>query len=366
MDGDGDQKWTSSLFCRKVIDAKVGHWIVFLVGAFLLFFLLELMVGMLHSEQIFPIPKQGLNLHLMMGIVTWATLDDRILCGRGQGHHDLYKPWLWIHRKNVSSMGNQVVDPLPGYRRGSHFMAQVEWHVAMLCLYLGALDVREQFPLWPFPHVHPLADYTVTGKSLPTCDGLISIARAAGIHHGSEVGSDAPYVASLDLAVTIKSATGVALAGIALKPHELILTAEPTDRIVERLELERLCMHTYQSSHKVVDRALLGHSTGGNLEFLSSGARLPIWLQRPSLIQDFRNRFVSVALETSINIGIHRAGAELDLSPVDANLLWRHLAWHRMVEIDVTQPIQIGRPLVIAGRSIADAISKELFGEVLL
>lgn len=90
--------------------------------------------------------------------------------------------------------------------------------------YLRALDVREQFPLWPFPHPHPLVDHPETQQRRPRqCPGLIAIADKLGVDHGREVGSDVPYVASLDLLVTLKRKNGMGLAGIALKPHELIL-----------------------------------------------------------------------------------------------------------------------------------------------
>lgn len=299
-----------------------------------------------------------------MAVVTWRVLDDRIHAGRGQGHGDKYLPWLWIHRKNVSGRGNQVVDPLPGHRRPSHFLAQIEWHVGLLCMYLGALDVREQFPLWPQPHPHPLADYAPSQQRWNHCRGLIAISQELGVDHGREIGSDAPYIATIDIAATIKRAKGYGIAGVALKPHELILSSEPTDRINERLAMERVCMTDYGATHKVVDRSLLGHSTGGNLELLSSGARLPEQLQDKAMLSEFKERFVDAATIASISKGIDRAGAALGLSATDANLVWRHLTWHRHVELDITLPLQMGMPLSLGGRQIADALSRELFGEV--
>jgi hypothetical protein len=307
----------------------------------------------------------GINqsLHLAMSVVTWKVLHQRVDAGRGQGHGDAYLPWLWIHRKNVSGRGNQVVDPMPGYRRASHFLAQVEWHVGLLCVYLGARDVREQFPLWPQPHPHPLADYAPSQQSWNGCRGLMAISRELGVAHGREVGSDAPYVATIDIAATVKRAMGYGIAGIALKPHELILSSEPTDRVNERLAMERACMLDYGATHKVVDRSLIGRSTGGNLELLSSGAKLPERLQDERMLSEFKVRFVDAATLTSISRGIDRAGSAMGLNSMDANLVWRHLTWHRRIEIDITLPLQMGMPLNLGGRGIADVLSRELFGE---
>jgi len=301
---------------------------------------------------------------LAMGIVTWGVLDERLDAGRGYGHGDAYRPWLWVHRKNTPGQGNQVVDPLPGYRRASHFMAQVEWHVALLCVYLRALDVREQFPLWPFPHPHPLADHPETQQHRPRqCPGLIKIANKLGVDHGLEVGSDVPYVASLDLLVTLKRKKGMGLAGIALKPHELILSSESKVRVIERLQMEKVCMDHYAATHVVVDRGLIGDHTGGNMEFFSSGARVPSALQLESLQTDFKSVFIEAASETSISEGINRASRSTRLDPLSANLLWRHLTWRRQIEVDITAPLEMGQPLRCGGQAIARALAVELFGE---
>lgn len=302
----------------------------------------------------------------LLGVVTWDTLRERLRAGRGQGYDDDFLPWMWVRRKNVSGKGNQVVDPLPGRRRASHFFARVEWHVALLCIYLGAIDVREQYPLWPWPHQSPLKGYLpAAGQKLSNSRGLLQLARDIGIDHGWEVGSDAPYVASLDIAATTKLRSGYVVSGIALKPHELILTDEPAERVVERLTLERLYLHELGWRHAVADRSVLGDYAAGNLEYFSSGARIPPRLNSAALLTEFRHRLVDAGSVTTISTGIDRAGAALDLSPFDASLLWRHLVWTRRIDIDITLPLEQGMPLQIGGRSIADAISRELFGEVL-
>lgn len=301
-----------------------------------------------------------------MAVITWRVLQERLEAGRGSGHHDNYLPWIWIRRKNSSPSSNQVADSMPGYRRASHFLAITEWHVALLCIYLGAIDVREQFPLWPDDHAHPLEDYSVlTGQRWPRCRGLLRVAEELGIEHGIEVGtSDVPYVATLDLAVTLRLVAGYRLAGISLKPHELIETAEPNDRIIERLALEAQAIKEYGATYRIADRRILGPNTGGTLEVLSSGARLPQHLANESLKCEFIERFMEIATIISLGDGITLLAREMKLDQKDANLLWRHLAWTRELEIDVTRRIEWTRPYLPSGRDIADALAIELFGEV--
>lgn len=81
------------------------------------------------------------------------------------------------------------------------------------------------------------------------------------------------------------------------------------------------------------------------------------------MLSAFKDRFVDAATRTSISKGIDRAGMALGLNPIDANLVWRHLTWHRRVELDITLPLQMGMPLSRDGRKIADALTRELFGE---
>ena len=246
-------------------------------------------------------------------------------------------------------------------------MARVEAHLALLCLYLGAWDVREQFPLWPVPHMHPLADlHEAMPSNRPTMRGLIEIAKEAGIVHGQEIGSKGvPYVATVDLAVTLGPHASSRLAAVSLKPHSEILAAYATDRVVERLELERRYLAEAGAHHSIVEQKLLGKYTGGNLELFSSGARLPMHLEHECLIGEFCERLFDQAVSQPIGTAIDTVAAVMKLPAADASFLWRHGVWQRRIELDVTLPLRMDKPIVSLGKEICAALSLELFGEVL-
>jgi hypothetical protein len=162
--------------------------------------------------------------------------------GRGQGHGNHYRPWLRVTRKNSSPKSNQVVGRLPGYCRQGNFFALSEWSIALALVWLGVVDVREQFPLWPMEHAHPLAGAQGTENlQLGNCRGLLDSARDAGIPHGVWPGTNIPYVATIDLMVTMNtlSRSSPALVALSAKPVRTPSDINPDSRVTERLELER-------------------------------------------------------------------------------------------------------------------------------
>ncbi len=118
-------------------------------------------------------------------------LREQIKAGRGQGHGADYQPWLQVSRRRSPSNGNINFRHLPILGRHSHFMSRNEWHIALWILWLGVEDLREQFPLWPFPHPHPLFGRAeVEQTRLPSSRGTLEIAKELGIDHGRIVGSN--------------------------------------------------------------------------------------------------------------------------------------------------------------------------------
>ena len=300
-----------------------------------------------------------------MPVMTWEKLQSRIDDGRGQGHGENYKPWLWIHRKNPSRRGNQVTGRMPVYRRGAHFLSAVEVHIALLCFYLGAADVREQFPLWPFPHPHPLEGALPTARLFPPMRGLLDIAEEAGIDHGTEVGSsDVPYVATLDLAITLMTASGPRLAGVMGKPHDQVVGTKLNERDVDRLRLQCLYLAEAGAHAVIVDQSLIGDHTAENLESFSAAAKLPSHLVHGGLQSDFCCRLVEIASDHAIDPAIARTASEFGLAASDANLLWRHGVWTRAIDIDITQQLLMNEPLALGGTRTAAALAEQLFGEV--
>lgn len=301
-----------------------------------------------------------------MGVMTWSALRDLINQGRGQGHGDRYKPWLWIRRRNSSPQSNQVAARLPGFRRRSDFFARSEWHLALLCLWLGAKDVREQLSLWPWPHSDPLAGASGSkAVRLTKCRGALEIAKEAGIEHGCFVGTSIPYVATADLCVTVELVGVPTLSFLALKPMEHVVLAEPEDQLLARLELGRRYAYELNYRHRIGHEAVLTKELRANLEWWSSGAVLPKHLAARRIVECFASRFSDVAADDSMSGAIKAAAEASGIRPEEGPLLFRHVAWHRLIDIDISEPVLLTRPLVPDRKGLVKALQMELFGVVL-
>lgn len=87
--------------------------------------------------------------------MTMQKLASAIHSVRGTGTVDQYRPWIEVTRKNSSLCSNVSVVPVPHLIRLTHYLSGAEREFALFIWWLGALDVSEQYPLWPWPHLEP-------------------------------------------------------------------------------------------------------------------------------------------------------------------------------------------------------------------
>lgn len=304
-----------------------------------------------------PIPKP----RRIRGM-TPQKLAARIAQGHGIGSGATYIPWLTLRRKNTSPDSNQVISRMPPLRRTAHYFSRGEYHTALLLLWLGVSDLREQFPIWPIAHPHPLENHadTRTGTR-PWSKGLAAIAADAGIKHGTEYGTRVPYIASLDLVATTEHQGGYALTIFSSKPIET-----PHDKVRwrtrERLELERRYAAEIAARYYVSSSALISLLTAGQLEnwldasTLESTPRLQaIAVQFAAIVQDTK--------DLSIVEAVTRAAAVCSLQLDEAWFLFRHCAWTQAIDIDPTVRILNSHPVRAGGRALRGALRRRLFGE---
>jgi hypothetical protein len=294
--------------------------------------------------------------------MAYAKLYRNIREGFGCGHGAEYEPWLRLRRKNPSPESNQVVAWLPILNRVAHFFSRGEYHTALLLLWLCVADLREQYPIWPIPHPHPLIGAAgAESLALGFSRGLLSIAKEAGIEHGYEVGTRLLYIATLDLLVTVRVGHTLKLAIFSSKPID-DPDAEVRWRTLERLELERRYGQVISAPYHVSSSALVPILLAGQLEWWLGCATLAL---TPSLIPLAEPFAEEVMLRSSDSI-VEAVCAAADRLKIDLDngwLLFRHCAWTQAIDIDPSQKILTSYPMRPGGRKLRRNLQESLFGE---
>lgn len=295
--------------------------------------------------------------------ISFKKLYRHIELGYGQGHGSRYQPWLRIRRRNTSPTSNQVVAWLPPLGREAHFFSRGEYHTALFLLWLQVQDVREQYPLWPVAHPHPLSGAeNVDESKLPWSKGLLSMAREAGIEHGTEVGSRQPYIATMDFAVTVQLQGEAKLFTFSSKP-----ISDPSDevkwRTLERLELERRYAAEIGAKHAISTSALVPIRAAGHLEWWLDGASLrghEKWLSKvPAFAENMERQSESLSMAEAVRETARTLSLPLDI----AWLLFKHCAWTQKIDIDPTLPLLTTYPIQPGGRALRSSMRRQLFQE---
>lgn len=284
-----------------------------------------------------------------------------IRSGHGQGRGDSYKPWIRIRKNFSSPTSNQVFDSVGLQARNHHFLSKLEFHAALLISYLGAGELRECLPLWPFEHPHP-----DTGLD-PDVDfrrdlapGLLDIAKNAGIEHGFFVGTKVPYIASIDLMFRIRSGGQWRLLGISCKPKDI---TEKSTRAQERIELDRLYCTAVGAQHHHED----GSSFNSELILQLIGLRPSVSFLREhrqtNRLHDFVAKFNEHANDRFVADAALAAGQFVDLARSDAFAFFRLGVWLHLIDVDLTKRLQMRKPIKRGGAALIQALQSRYLGE---
>jgi len=214
------------------------------------------------------------------------------------------------------------------------------------------------------PHPHLLTGAQgVNNADLPDHPGLFQIAKEAGIDHGEFVGSKIPYVATIDMAVTVPFSTGAKLVAVSYKPFDKIYEAAPSDAILRRLELERrYCEHT-DILRTVADSALFGLLID-NLAWLMPHSLDLYQYKNDVLFWRFRDILKEHMYRIPIRSAIQNAARHVGWHLDEANRVFNILVWFQYVDLDVRQPIIMSYPAKPGGLLVRQELQKVMFGGI--
>lgn len=300
------------------------------------------------------------------GLMTARKLKDLIDAGYGQGSFQRYKPWLRVTKKDFSTRG--VMGHLPGisFARLHHFRSIAEKRTIQVAKWLGAADVREAFPAWPWSHPHPggeLPGY----KSLGDVPGLLEVARDAGIDHGTYVGTNIPFVASIDEVTTWRTESGnYHVVAFENKPESITNAPDPTLRAKERLELIRRYCRQINIRHVVIDAHRLPWELCANLDLLEPR------LTSPQIGQIVQSAVYADLVEHLNARGYERSCDELltlverkrSAQPEAVNAAFHLALWRQDVDHDLSAPLRPWEPLIRGGRELRAHLLQAWVGEL--
>lgn len=283
-----------------------------------------------------------------------------IRSGYGQGRGDSYRPWIRIRKNFSSPTSYQVFDSVGLNARNHHFLSQLEFHTALLISYLGAAELRECLPLWPFEHPHPDTglddDLDLRHDPAP---GLLEIAKSAGIEHGNFVGTTVPYIASIDLMFRVRHGRKWRLFGISCKPKDI---TEQSTRAQERIELDRLYCTAVGAHHHHEDGSSFNTELILQLRSLRPTVSFLRAHRQTNRLQDFVGKFNDYANDRFVSDAALAAGQEVGLHRDDAFAFFRLGVWLHLIDIELTQRVQMRKPIKRGGASVIHALKTHYLG----
>jgi hypothetical protein len=294
--------------------------------------------------------KKSYTERKLMQVLSW------IKAGRGQGRGEFYKPWIPITRGFSSPVSHQMFSSMSIHKRNHHFLSKLEHHTALQLAFLGAEELRECLPMWPTEHQHPIE----TDRAVRTV-GLLEIAREAGIEHGNFVGSDVPYVASLDMMVTIQWEGKTHHVGVSCKPEEILMG---NVRAQERATLDEIYCRRVGARHVREGGSQFNPVLLKNLQAYQPARHEILKWKSTEQLLEFSDYLNHDCQDLPMYVSISHAGKAVQADEQQAATLWRVGVWLHLIDIDMGQYISMLKPIRRGGAQCLARLAEHYLGDV--
>jgi hypothetical protein len=302
------------------------------------------------------VQKMGITMR-----ITKETIYQWISEGRGQGHGSEYIPWIKITRRRSPSGGHLEFEHVPLLNRHFHLLSKNELLVALLLLWLGVEDLRDQFPCWPWAHPHPLYKHPLfKPETLPWSEGSIVCAQSIGVKHPRYPNTKINYIPTIDLMATRRILGTVSAVAFAVKPEESEVPLNNDD-------LEKLAITTEYCSRlsipwKLVSGTLIPSTFATNLcTLLPYSDKLNRGLENEWL------EFIDILnCNLSQNISIHESLTKVEiatgLTRPNVLTLFRRALWFRKTNIDLRHAIVMSIPPTLSDQAWVNETTTYMLG----
>ncbi|TAN08818.1 MAG: hypothetical protein EPN38_00890 [Rhodanobacteraceae bacterium] len=195
---------------------------------------------------------------------------------------------------------------------------------------------------------------------------MTDVAHAAGIPVYCYPGLSVDRILTIDLMVTFQREADAPtqLLGISCKPLDLVLSAQPSDRIMERLELDRRYCDVAGIEHRLVYPEQVPAALVRQLEWLAPlRPRAAIdQIVASYAYQVFLDRVRKTAFTVAASEAIDDASRGLDWSPVQTQFAAQLAMWRLDIDVDLQQPLSMASPLLPGGHACREELRNRLFG----
>jgi len=284
--------------------------------------------------------------------------------GAGQGRGENYSAMIPIRRNFSSPVSHQHFEAVAIHRRNHHFLSKLEFHTSLQIAYLQMDELREGLPAWPTEHLPPDHGWNMEADVPPRwVPGLLDIAAEAGIEHGCYVGTNVPYIGTVDLVFRPKrqSQGQGRLLMVSCKPAAIY---NASTRARERVALDALYSQKTASLHKLEDGSGINRQLAGNLEWMRPlASELQDWSQT-QLLRDFCGYFNDHAENAGISTTVKLAAQKIRIADEHAYLMFRMGCWLHHIDIDLTRPVQMTRPIRRGAAAVIRALEDRYLGGV--
>ena len=310
--------------------------------------------------------RNASNIAAKRGVITQAVLALAMEDGHGSGFGEAYMPWMRIRRRLSSPVSNLMLLPTPVHARPLHLLARTESAAALVAAWLGATEIREQFPLWPEVHLAPFSGiHDGDGAERHMLPGLMSIAEDLGIKHGFYPGTKLPYVATTDLLIRFGDASRQRFAFWACKPAEQLRRgARGAERRWERIRLEEAYAAQCGSVHRVVDGEQFERRLTDNLDWLTPLRSEWLKYEGSAVLEDFSGycaeQLRTVPVRVAVAVAAEKNGLDRANMLKLAWLLFRIATWRGDFDIDLSQPLLTTKMARTGGARFKQALTEAL------
>ncbi|WP_415760989.1 TnsA endonuclease N-terminal domain-containing protein [Pseudomonas sp. CP4] len=250
-------------------------------------------------------------------------IERHIANGFGGGAGASYVPWLRV--QDVPSIGRSHKIPGVKIDRIHHLLSDLERSYFLVCEFSeDVVDIREQYPLLPSERAQ-------------------AIATSLDVRFPRYPRTTLPYVMTTDFLLTVKDLNGDFKSVARTVKYRSDLEGKGSKRTLEKLEIEKRFWQSQGVDWRVVTDEFFTRDLIKNLGLIRKYSKLHRNLMKVSLHSNFIDCLAnSREYPWTLATCLRKIASLLSISYIDAQAIFFHLVWNKVLKIDlVSSPLHL-------------------------